>query len=60
MLDEKYIKTYGEQYENSSLKSEHLWKVFKEECEKYNLLYDMKDIIKDYKSRYESSQITWF
>ena len=60
MLDEKYIKNYGEQYENSSLKSEHLWKVFKEECEKYNLLYDMKDIIKDYKSRYESSQITWF
>ncbi len=60
MLDEKYIKTYGEQYENSSLKSEHLWKVFKEECEKYNLLYDMKDIIKDYKSRYENSQITWF
>lgn len=60
MLDEKYIKTYGEQYENSSLKSERLWKVFKEECEKYNLLYDMKDIIKDYKSRYESSQITWF
>lgn len=60
MLDEKYIKTYGEQYENSSLKSEHLWKVFKEECEKYNLLYDMKDIIKEYKSRYESSQITWF
>ncbi|SCI74226.1 Radical SAM superfamily [uncultured Clostridium sp.] len=60
MLDEKYIKTYGEQYENSSLKSEHLWKVFKEECEKYNLLYDMKDIIKDYKSRYKSSQITWF
>ncbi|MFR9071299.1 MAG: radical SAM protein, partial [Paraclostridium sp.] len=43
MLDEKYIKTYGEQYENSSLKSEHLWKVFKEEYEKYNLLYDMKD-----------------
>ncbi|MBC6003429.1 radical SAM protein [Paeniclostridium sp. NSJ-45] len=60
MLDEKYIKTYGEQYENSSLKSERLWKVFKEECEKYNLLYDMKDIIKDYKSRYENSQITWF
>lgn len=60
ILDEKYIKTYGEQYENSSLKSERLWKVFKEECEKYNLLYDMKDIIKDYKSRYENSQITWF
>ena len=39
---------------------EHLWNVFKEECEKYNLLYDMKDIIADYKNKYEKTQISWF
>lgn len=60
MLDKKYVKTYGEQYENSSLNSEYLWKVFKKECDRYSLLYNMKDIINDYKSQYESNQITWF
>ncbi|MEG2985388.1 MAG: radical SAM protein [Peptostreptococcaceae bacterium] len=60
MIDKKYIETYRDIYENSSTKSEYLWKVFKEECDKYNLLYDMQDIIKDYKSKYEVNQITWF
>ncbi|MCR1848527.1 radical SAM protein [Paeniclostridium sordellii] len=60
MLDKKYVKTYGEQYENSSLNSEYLWKLFKKECDRYSLLYNMKYIINDYKSQYESNQITWF
>jgi DNA repair photolyase len=60
MLDKKYIETYGYTYENESKKSEHLWKIFKEECEKYNLLYDMQDIINDYKNKYDKTQITWF
>ncbi len=60
MLDKKYIETYGYTYENESKESEHLWKIFKEECEKYNLLYDMQDIINDYKNKYDKTQITWF
>lgn len=59
-LDKKYIKAYGESYENGATNYEKLWKIFKEECEKYNLLYDMKDIINDYKNKYEKTQISWF
>ncbi|KKY02541.1 radical SAM protein [Paraclostridium benzoelyticum] len=59
-LDKKYIKVYGESYENGAANYDKLWKTFKEECEKYNLLYDMKDIIADYKNKYEKTQISWF
>lgn len=59
-LDKKYIKAYGEAYENGATNYKQLWKVFKEECEKYNLLYNMKDIIADYKKNYEKTQLSWF
>ncbi|MFR3497889.1 MAG: radical SAM protein [Paraclostridium bifermentans] len=59
-LDKKYEKIYGESYENGARNYEHLCNVFKEECEKYNLLYKMKDIINDYKNKYEKTQISWF
>lgn len=59
-LDRKYIETYGEIYENSSPRAGYLWKIFKNECEKYNILYNMNDIIRDYKKNYEKTQISWF
>ncbi|WP_332841570.1 SPL family radical SAM protein [Paraclostridium bifermentans] len=59
-LDKKYEKIYCESYENGARNYEHLCNVFKEECEKYNLLYKMKDIINDYKNKYEKTQISWF
>lgn len=59
-LDKKYIESYGESYENGARNYDHLWNVFKEECKKYNILYDMKDIIEDYKNKYEKTQISWF
>lgn len=59
-LDKKYIELYGESYENPAINYEHLWNVFKEECKKYNMLYEMKDIITDYKNKYEKTQISWF
>lgn len=59
-LDEVYMNTFGEVYENPSQNVNYLWKIFKEECEKYNILYKMEDIIDDYKSKYEISQISWF
>lgn len=59
-LHEIYMNTFGEVYENPSQNVNYLWKVFKEECEKYNILYKMEDIIDDYKSKYERSQISWF
>lgn len=59
-LVDKYIKTYEENYECSSPNSKILWKVFVLECERYNILYKMEDIISAYKSKYESCQINWF
>ena len=47
-LKERYIKTYGNKY-FCYLEDNNLEKVFKEECEKYGLLYKMEDIIKAYK-----------
>ena len=46
-LKEKYIKTYGNNYFCYSL-NRNLNKIFKEECEKYGLLYKMNDIVKAY------------
>lgn len=59
-LSKKYIDTYGDRYEYPSINSKELWKVFKSECEKYGILYNMEDIIKDYKSKYEEVQISLF
>lgn len=47
-LKEKYINTYGNNYFCYPL-NKNLADVFKEECEKYGLLYKMNDIIKAYK-----------
>lgn len=56
----KYIKTYGDRYECNVLSYKHLYEVFKGECKKYGILYDMKDIIKDYKKKVKEEQIALF
>lgn len=59
-LVNKYIKTYGESYQCSSPNHDNLWRVFKEECEKNNILYKMNDIIKAYRKPYEKEQLSLF
>lgn len=59
-LIEKYEKIRSRDENYISLKNSNLLKVFKEECEKYNILYKMEDIIKAYKSPYEIEQIKLF
>lgn len=59
-LIEKYEKIYSKDENYISLRNSNLLKVFKEECEKYNILYKMEDIIKAYKSPYEIEQIKLF
>lgn len=59
-LAERYMKTYGNQYECRSKRAAALWKRFTEECRKYGILYDMKDIIHAYKRNYEISQLSLF
>ncbi|MGL5648369.1 MAG: radical SAM protein, partial [Clostridium sp.] len=59
-LVKKYEKSFGEEYICPSPNHENLMRIFKEECEKYNILYKMEDIIKDYKRDYEKTQIGFF
>ena len=58
-LVKRYIESYGNNYECSSLNSDKLWKVFVSECDKYNIIYRMEDIIKDYRKNYLEEQITF-
>jgi DNA repair photolyase len=59
-IKHEYIKTFGDSYECRSLNSQRLWKIVKEDCEKYKLLYKMPDIIAALKYNYEVSQISFF
>lgn len=58
-LVNKYMSIYGNSYECRSPNSKVLWRVFKEECRKYNILYKMADIIEDYKKDYGSEQLSF-
>lgn len=60
-LKEKYIKYYGNKYNCIVPNCKRLYKVFIDECNKYGILYDMKDIIKAYKKETKiNEQITLF
>ena len=60
-LKDKYIKYYGERYNCAVPNYKRLYKVFTDECDKYGILYNMKDIIKKYKKEIkENKQITLF
>ena len=48
-LKDKYIKYYKESYNCPVPNYKKLYKVFTNECDKYGILYNMKDIIKAYK-----------
>lgn len=58
-LKEKYMKTYGNKYFCSTRNSE-LYNIFRRECDKYGLLYKMKDIISAYKRNKSDKQATLF
>ena len=60
-LKEKYIKYYDNRYNCIVPNYKRLYKVFTDECNKYGILYDMKDIIKAYKKQIKrNEQITLF
>ncbi len=54
-LKEMYVRTYGNSYFCYPL-NKNLGKVFKEECEKYGLLYRMSDIVKSYKKEIKQGE----
>lgn len=55
-----YMNNYNNDYNCPSLNSKKLYKILKEECEKYGIKYRMKDIIDEYKDKYYNLQISWF
>ena len=60
-LKDKYIKYYGERYNCAVPNYKRLYKIFIDECDKYGILYNMKDIIKTYKKEIKKNkQITLF
>jgi len=59
-IKQKYIRKYGDYYECRIENSNLLWGIFANECEKLGILYKMKDIIKEYKSKYNNQQLTLF
>ena len=60
-LKDKYIKYYKDRYNCPVPNYKELYKIFTNECDKYGILYNMKDIIKAYKKEIkETEQITLF
>lgn len=59
-LVEQYISRYGNSYQCTSPHARTLWKLFAEECEKYGILYQMKDIVCAYRRGYEITQLNLF
>lgn len=59
-LKEKYIKQFGDSYACDSPGSKELYSLFAKECSLLGIKYKMSDIIKEYKSGYQSSQMSLF
>jgi DNA repair photolyase len=60
-LKEKYKRYYGERYNCPVPDYKRLYKVLTTECDKYGILYNMKDIIKAYKKEIkDNTQISLF
>ena len=55
-LKDKYIKYYGERYNCVVPDYKRLYKVFTDECDKYGILYNMKDIISAYKKSIKTNE----
>ena len=60
-VKDKYINYYGNKYNCPVSNYKKLYEIFKKECSKYGILYNMKDIIKAYKKEIkENEQISLF
>ncbi len=59
-LKEKYIKTYRNKYSCFSSKYKQLNQVFKKRCDELEILYNMNDIVKNYKKGYTATQLNIF
>lgn len=59
-VKQKYIRKYCGSYDCRSENSDILWKTFTYECKKLGIIYKMKDIINEYKNKYNNQQLSIF
>jgi len=59
-IKQKYIEEFGNNYECRSPKAKRLWELLKVECDRFGILYRMKDIIEAYKKGYDNNQLSLF
>ncbi len=55
-LKQKYIEYYGNKYYCTVPNHKYLYKIFTDECDKYGILYNMKDIISAYKKEIKNNE----
>ena len=55
-MRKRYERVYGEKYLCDSPNAKQLAAIFKRECIRYGIPYKMKDIIKDYKAKYQKEE----
>lgn len=59
-MKQRYINQFGNDYECRSPEAKVLNQLFQEECDKFGILYNMKDIINGYKQGYGDNQLSLF
>lgn len=59
-LSDKYRRYYGDRYNCVSSNAKKLWRIFTAECDRFGILYNMKDIIRAYKQGYGDMQLSFF
>lgn len=59
-MKQRYINQFGNAYECRSPEARVLNQLFQEECDKFGILYNMKDIINGYKQGYGDNQLSLF
>lgn len=59
-LPEKYKRYYGDRYRCTVPNVKKLWGLFTTECDKFGILYNMRDIISAYKRGYGDMQLSFF
>ncbi len=57
-MKSKYMKLFGNEYICNSPREKELQHLFQTECERYNILYKMPEIIKKYKDGYGTEQLS--
>ena len=59
-IKQKYLQQFRNDYECRSKNAKELWKLFQRECDRFGILYKMKDIIDAYKKEYKENQLSLF